>query len=250
MCVCRWFTLWLLAGTAWAADEVVLAVEDDWAPYAAVLAPGQEPEGFAVDIVRAAFNSQGITVRLLAVPFNRCMFMAATGRVDGCFNATITTGNLEVYHWHQTPMFREALAIFGLAEAPHDGVTLADLSGKRVAYTLGYTYPTELMQREDVTFHGVQSDELLIRMLVAGRVDYILLNEMPGYLRLLDMPDAQGRVHKVGTISMDGFWIAFSREDSERSQSLAERFERGLAELKDSGRYASMERDFRARFNL
>ena len=250
MYVCRWLLLLVLISPVWAVDEVVLAVEDDWAPYAAVLAPGQEPEGFAIDIVRAAFNSQGVAVRLLAVPFNRCMFMAATGRVDGCFNATITKGNLDVYYWHQTPMFHEALSIFGLADEPHNKVTKADLSGKRVAYTLGYTYPTELMERDDIAFHGVQSDELLIRMLMAGRVDYILLNEMPGYLRLLDMPEAQGRVHKVGTISMDGFWIAFSREDSQRSQWLAERFERGLAELKDSGRYASMEREFRARFNL
>ncbi len=79
--------------SARAAEVVQIAAEDDWAPYSSVAAAGGQPVGFAVDLVREAFATQGVEVRFVGVPFARCMYMAKLGQVAGCFNATIVDDN-------------------------------------------------------------------------------------------------------------------------------------------------------------
>ncbi|MBL8444956.1 MAG: hypothetical protein JNK52_12985, partial [Zoogloeaceae bacterium] len=54
---------------------------------------------------------------------------------------------------------------------------------------------------------------------------------------------------KVGTVSLDGFWIAFSKvhPDGER---YSQTFETGLQALRASGRYAELEAAFRKSLGL
>lgn len=251
----RWLIAALIASTGMLAargalsETVRIAAEDDWAPYSSIKADKSGPEGFAVDIVREAFKTQGVDVEFVAVPFARCLHYAETGVTAGCFNATIIEGNRDTFHWHPTPLFSEELAIFSHAQAGESAVTMADLEGRTVGYTLGYTYPTGLMENPKITRFATTSDDQLIQMVAAKRVDFVLLNEMPGYLRISRIPGAAGKVRKVGTISMDGFWIAFSKAhpDGER---LSATFEAGLQSLKNSGRYAELEAGFRSKLGL
>ena len=240
------FVAWaLLTGPVYTAETVRIAVEDDWAPYASMRADGSGPEGFAVDLVREVFASQSLQVEFLVVPFSRCLHYAETGITSGCFNATIIDGNRDTYHWHTTPMFEEELAIFGHASDPVERMSAADLEGKTLGYTLGYTYPTALMENPRITRFGVQSDDQLLQMLAAQRVQYILINEMPGLLRMSQLPEVNGRVKKVGTVSSDGFWVAFSKADG-NGERLAQVFEQGLQTLFQNGRYEELKQQFRA----
>ncbi len=238
----------LVAAPARAGETVTLAAEDDWPPYSSVRANG-EPEGFAVDVVREAFATQGITASFVAAPFARCMFLAQEGQVTGCFDATIVDDNRDVYHWHPTPMFREELAIFGRAGGSDHRLGLADLAGRSVGYTLGYTYPTEFQRDPRIRRVSAQSDRVLLEMLQAGRVDYILINTAPAWLRINTTPALKGRFEKAGVISDDGFWIAFTRARPE-GERMAEAFERGLAALKQSGRYEAMSAALRRRIGF
>lgn len=239
----------LLAATSALSETVRIAVEDDWAPYASMKADKSGPEGFAVDVVLEAFKTQGIDVEFIAVPFTRCLHYSETGVTAGCFNATIIEGNRDTFHWHPTPLFNEELAIFAHEEAAATQVTTADLEGKTMGYTLGYTYPTELMENPNITRFGATSDDQLIQMVAAKRVDYVLLNEMPGYLRINRIPAAAGKVKKVGTVSLDGFWIAFSKVHPE-GERYSQTFETGLQALRASGRYAELEETFRKSLGL
>lgn len=239
----------LLAATSAFSESVRIAVEDDWAPYASMKSDKSGPEGFAVDVVREAFKTQSIEVEFVAVPFSRCLHYSETGVTVGCFNATIIDGNRDTFHWHPTRLFDEELAIFAHEDSGDSQVTAADLEGRTLGYTLGYTYPTELMENPKITRFGATSDDQLIQMVAAKRVDFVLLNEMPGYLRINRIPGAAGKVKKVGTVSLDGFWIAFSKAhpDGER---LSQVFESGLQSLRDTGRYAELEADFRKSLGL
>lgn len=223
-----------------AAQTITVAAEDDWAPYSFV-APGQtQPQGLAVDIVREAFATQGIEVRFVGVPFTRCMFLARTGQVAGCFNVTQVADLRDAYIWHVTPMFHEELAIFGRKGSPRTDLGLADLEGKRVGFTLGYTYPTAFRQNPRVEKVAAKGDQQLLELLLAGRVDYILANTAPARLRLSTQPQMRAAIERVGVISQDGFWLAFTRADPQGEQ-LAARFEQGLAALRASGRLAAMQ---------
>ncbi|MCV2360534.1 transporter substrate-binding domain-containing protein [Paucibacter sp. TC2R-5] len=229
---------------------LVLAGEDDWSPYSAAEKPGADtdssPVGFSVDLVRAALASQGIQVKIINVPFARCMLYAKSGQVAGCFNATITDDNRADYVWHQPAMFEEELSIFARADADVPELRLADLRGKRVAYTNGYTYPSEFMHDSRILKSVAVSDAALIRMLLAKRVDYILLNRTPGGMRINNTPEFKGRAKRVGLLSMDGFWVAFSKQHPQ-GESLAQAFSAGLAQMRRDGSYQRLQDEFRKR---
>jgi polar amino acid transport system substrate-binding protein len=231
-------------------NTLVLAGEDDWSPYSSAEKPGADaetsPVGFSVDLVRAVFASQGIQVKIINVPFARCMLYAKSGQVAGCFNATITDDNRADYVWHQPSMFEEELSIFARADAQDPELRLADLRGKRVAYTNGYTYPSEFMHDSRIQKSVAVSDAALIRMLLAKRVDYILLNRTPGGMRINNTPEFKGKAKRVGLLSMDGFWVAFSKQHPQ-GETLAQAFSVGLAQMRRDGSYQRLQDEFRRR---
>ncbi|EQB2604233.1 substrate-binding periplasmic protein [Aeromonas salmonicida] len=239
----RWLAFGLLLGmsSVW-ANPVLVAAEDDWAPYCALNKESGQPQGLAPALVKAVFAIEGIALEFRTIPFARCMHEAKSDKVLACFNATITEENRYQYHWHETPMFEEDLAIFALAGGGHHDLKLTALEGKTVGITLGYTYPTDFMDHPRITRFQAKSDAQIIEMLVRGRVDYILMNEMPGYLKI-QQKALTGRVVKVGKISTDGFWLAFSRAHPQ-GEAMAKRFEEGLQKIKNNGTYETLVRDF------
>lgn len=245
---CRWIAVWcaLSAGTALpraetASQPITIGAEDDWPPYS-YRVPGQdEPQGLTPHLVRRAFATQGVSVRFRIMPFARCMLEAEKGAVMGCFNASRTAANEALYHWHPTPMFEEELAIFARRSAtpPARELGLADLRGRSVGITVGYTYATEFMTDPDIRRQQATSDGNLLHMLAAGRVDYIAVNTLPTWYRLHSDLALQGRVQRVGRISIDGFWLGFTRARPE-GERLAQVFEQGLQALRRSGEQQRM----------
>lgn len=230
------------------AETVTIGAEDDWPPYSSRKGDRSGVEGFSVDLVREAFKTQGVDVRFEALPFARCLNHAERGRVTACFNVTRIASNRDTYCWHSTPLFEESLLIFGPASAPRQNLRIKDLEGKVVGSTIGYTYSDEFTQNTKIKHFGAASDEHLIRMLVAGRVDYILLNGMPGFRRINSDPMLKGKVKAVGKVSDDKFWTAFSLQGD--GPRYCEVFEKGLQELHRSGRYRELATQFRKSLGL
>lgn len=241
--------LQLVPAAGLARETVVIAAEDDWPPYSSRDAGRTDPEGFSPDLVRAAFETQGVDVRFLTVPFARCLHYAEIGRAVGCFNTTIVPSNRDTYYWHPTPMFTEELGIFARSDQRDDTLSLKDLEGQTVSVTIGYTYPTEFMNNPKITKFPVNSDQQQLRMLASGRVRFAVVNTTPGHLRLNADPGLKGKIRQVGRISVDGFWIAFSRRHPD-GRRMADIFEAGLQALKASGRYDSMMRSLRKRVGI
>lgn len=244
----RWLAgaLLLVAAGAGAAESVVIAGEDDWAPYSYAAPATREPTGMAVEIVREAFAAVDVQAEIMVAPFARCMHLSKVGHVAGCFNATIVDDNRADYHWHQAPMFTEELAIFGRPGATTKPLGLDDLAGKRVGFTLGYTYPPEFRNDTRLVRISAKSDGVLLGLLLAGRVDYILANTGPLYLRMASDPTMRERVQKVGVISQDGFWLAFSKVHPQ-GQAMSRRFDAGLQKLRDNGRLEALIAGYRTR---
>ena len=229
-------------------ETIVVAAEDDWAPYS-FATPGGGVDGLAPALVAAVFERRNIRVKFAVVPFARCLLMAQTGAVVGCFDASITDENRAQFYWHPTPLFQEELAIFARQDSREADVKLEQLEGHTLGLTIGYTYPTSVMNNARIRKVNVPSDANLLNMLVAGRVDYILINTMPGYYRAARDRHFAGRVKRVGVVQLDGFWVCFSRTHPD-GKRLAELFETGLQEIKANGTYARITADFYRRLNL
>ncbi|MBY0413869.1 MAG: transporter substrate-binding domain-containing protein [Bdellovibrionales bacterium] len=235
--------LFLFQPTLGWAEKITLVVENDWPPYSSNPKNSDSPEGFSIELIRTAFATQNITVDFISVPFARCMYLAKTEKTVGCFNATATDDNRKQYFWHDPPLFYEDLSIFGRATADKSVMTLASLRGKQVGITNGYTYPTNFMHDVEIVKYTANSDASLIKMLLNNRVDYILLNRMPGYLRISQDPESRGKVVLRGKISTDAFWIAFSKAHA-NGERLAKTFSKGMREIKKNGTYKKMYETF------
>lgn len=234
-----WVLCWagLLYTSGVMAERVTIGAEDDWAPYSSAKADQSGPEGLTPLLVKAAFKTQGIDVDFDVMPFARCLFMAEKGRIVGCFNTTRTQANQGLYHWHPTPLFQEEIGIFGRSDkAPAKSLTQKDLEGKTVGVTVGYTYATDFMTNPRITRISASSDSNLLKMLDAGRVDYILLNTMPGYWRLQHEKPLTHKVTRVGAIGVDSFWVSFSKVHPDGAR-LTQVFEKGLQAIKANGQY-------------
>ncbi len=229
-------------------ETIVVAAEDDWAPYS-FAKPGGGIDGLAPALVAAVFETHNIRVKFAVMPFARCLLMAQSGAVVGCFDASITDENRAQFHWHPTPLFQEELAIFARQDSREVDVRLDQLEGRTLGLTIGYTYPTSVMSNARIRKVNVPSDANLLNMLVAGRVDYILLNTMPGYYRASQDRRLTGRVKRVGVVQLDGFWVCFSRTHPD-GKRLSELFETGLQEIKANGTYARITADFYRQLNL
>jgi polar amino acid transport system substrate-binding protein len=145
-------------------------------------------------------------------------------------------------------MFHEGLAIFALRGRFQPELNSKDLENHTVGITNGYTYPTDFMQNPKIERAVAQSDTNLMNMLIKGRVDFIVMNTLPGQLRILD-EKLGSQIERVGMISLDGFWLSFSKNhpDGER---LSKIFEEELNRLIVSGRVAELELNMKARLGF
>ena len=225
------------------AETITIGAEDDWPPYSYRVRGQHEPQGLTPRLVRQAFASQGVSVRFRVLPFARCMLEAQKGIVVACFNASRTAANEHAYHWHPTPMFEEELAIFARrspdTSTPMRQLGHEDLRGSNVGITVGYTYPTSVMNDPRIQLKPATSDGNLLHMLAAGRVDYILVNALPTWYRLQIDPALGRQVQRVGRVSVDGFWLVFTRAKPE-GERLAHVFEQGLLAMRRSGEHQRM----------
>ncbi|MDO9237235.1 MAG: transporter substrate-binding domain-containing protein [Aquabacterium sp.] len=225
---------------------ITIAAEDDWAPYSSMKADKSGPEGLSPDLVRAVFKHKGVDVKLMAVPFSRALQLAKDGKVVAAFNTSINEENKNEYYWHKTPLFEEGLSIFALSTSTQSNLTTKALEGSTVGTTVGYTYPSTFSANPKIKKSEAASDDLLLKMLAAKRVQYIIMNTMPGLIRIKNSPDLNGKIKVVGEISKDGFWLNFSKTHPD-GKRMADLFEVGLTELKANGQYDKMVSDFKKR---
>lgn len=232
-----------------ATTSITIAAEDDWPPYSFRKAGTDDIEGFTPDLVREAFKLKGVDVTYLVVPYSRCMSMVKTGKVLACFN---TNRNEEIrpdYHWHETPLFIEGVSYFTLSDFQGESLQAEALEGSTVGVTTGYAYSPKFMRNEKIKKFEANSDDHLLKMLIAKRIDFALINTLPGQLRINSDPAYAGKIKPVGVLSVHGFFVNFSKAHPD-GKAMAELLEAGLQELKASGRYDEMYAEFRERIGV
>lgn len=233
------------------SKSITIAAEDDWPPYSSAKADKSGPEGMTPDLVRAIFKTRGIEVKYLVVPFSRCLHLVKTGKVVACFNTSITEENKNEFLWHPTPLFFSGTSIFALSESgsPKQALKAQELEGQTVGVTAGYTYPAEFRTNPKIKFTEASSDELLLKMLMAKRVKYAVLSNLPGLVRIKNDPKLAGHIALVGELSKDGMWLNFSKSHPE-GKDMAAVFESALLDFKSSGAYDKFMTDFYQRLGL
>ncbi|MGL6040034.1 MAG: substrate-binding periplasmic protein, partial [Deefgea sp.] len=194
------------------AETIAINAEDDWAPFSSVTADKKGAEGFSVDLVRAAFATQGIEVRFLPVPFARCLFEVEHGQVVACFNASITEENKEKFIWPSLPLLSEGLSILALSDLNLQNLSPKDLEGRIVGITNGYTYPTSFMNNKKITKDISRTDAVQLKKLLSKRIEFSVINTTPAQLMINSNPAMRGKIKIVGSVEMSLLYLSFSKK--------------------------------------
>ncbi|MBO9667569.1 MAG: transporter substrate-binding domain-containing protein [Bdellovibrio sp.] len=226
------------------AETITLNGEDDWAPYSSATADYKDVQGLAPDIIRAAFKTQSVTVRIRPVPFARCMLEVDKGTALGCFDTIINQDTKDRYIFHKTPLFQAEMVVYGPISSQKTSITVKDLEGKVVGWTTGYTYPPSFRDNKKIIPDVVPTERAQLEKLAAGRIEYAVMWGLTGEHILQKHPHLSKKVKALGSISRDSLYINFSKSHPDGAK-YAGVFEKGLQAIMVNGTYKKLEDDFR-----
>ncbi|MBF0484801.1 MAG: transporter substrate-binding domain-containing protein [Candidatus Omnitrophica bacterium] len=224
--------LFMLAPLSY-GETVKIIAEDDWYPYSAKIE--NSAKGIGVDVVRAVFKAEGIDVEFETMNYDRGMAMVKDGQAIGCFDAPRTKEIEANYLWHDEAMFPAASMIYAPADYSGSVKSVADLPGKILGLTQGYGYGDAIDSNDKITKEYSKSDDVIIKKLIAKRVDFIVLFEkVADYL--LSKEGLQGQIKPVGPVESAQIYVAFSKSNPD-GQKYRDIFSKGFSKIKADGTY-------------
>lgn len=87
-------------------------------------------------------------------------------------------------------------------------VSLKDLSSKKVGLTLGYPYAKEVTEQKNIKFDFAPSDELNVKKLLGGRIDYFIVEEKSGLKAIEQHGNGQINYDKSTPLSEQDVYFA------------------------------------------
>lgn len=227
------FALWLSEAGIVRAETPRIGAEDDWYPYTAWR--NEHIEGMSADIVRAAFAAGGASVELAPYPYSRCMELARSGSLAGCFNTTPDSYIRAEFLLPQEVLFSDDILLWGRAGA----AAIDDLDairGKRVAVTIGYTYGEYFDSYPDIQRVPVRRDINGFLMLQRDRVDHVIAFRGTTEALLRDNPELAGQFKALARVHRPQLYLTFSRHHPQAA-TLLRGFDAGMRQIRQDGTY-------------
>ena len=215
------------------ADTPRIGAEDDWHPYTAWR--NGRIEGMSADIVRAAFAASESPIELTPHPYSRCMELARSGSLAGCFNTTPDSTIRAGFLLPQEMLLSDDILLWGHPDA--DAVDdLNAIRGKRVAVTIGYTYGEYFDGYADIQRIAVRRDINGFLMLQHDRVDYVIAFRGTTEALLRDNPGLAGEFKALARVHRPRLYLSFSRHHPQAA-ALMRDFDEGMRQIRQDGTY-------------
>ncbi len=215
------------------AEMPRIGAEDDWYPYTAWR--NERIEGMSADIVRAAFAASDTSIELASYPYSRCMELARSGNLAGCFNTTPDANIRAQFLLPQEALFSDDILLWGRNTA----VAVDDLSairGKRVAVTIGYTYGDYFDSYRHIRRIAVRRDINGFLMLQRDRVDYVIAFRGTTEALLRENPELAGQFKALTRVHRASLYLSFSRHHPQ-AEALLHSFDAGMRQIRQDGTY-------------
>lgn len=210
--------------------EVTLAAENSWPPFSKA-----DGTGLSNQIIREAYKSQGIDVKYVVAPYARQLVATQNGTYVGVFNVTKEPSTLIKFRFCKERLFKATTAYYINEDKPLNAKAFTDLNaGERVGLIIGYEYGPYILSNLRVEKHAVSNQTALIRMLLAGRLDTVIMFDAIAQYTLPKIPNS----HKIKR-AFDGehsdIYVAFSKQHKD-ALYFCEKLDKGLQTLKANGR--------------
>ncbi|EGB15522.1 extracellular solute-binding protein family 3 [Pseudodesulfovibrio mercurii] len=229
--------LLLLAACPARAQERVVVVADSWMPYNGT--PGSAREGYAVEILRAVFETRGFTVDYRELPWKRAVRDVRSGQADILIG--VTPDELPDFIYPKTSLGRSELCFFTM-DSGWRFTGPQSLTGVVTGYVQGHNYPGWFMEaigRSPERFHALHGQDAFARMLAMlaeGRVQVI-----PGNRAVVDyyvqQAGLEGQVFVAGCSETGAHELFFglSPANMPKSRLLADILDQGVYTLRNTG---------------
>ena len=204
---------------------------DVWPPFT-----GDEGEPrVAIELVTEALKRAGIKSGVRMVRIGQLTPGLENGRFDGT-PAIWRSREREKRLLYSKPYLENRLVLVGRKSADVSAKRLAVLSGKRVAIVKAFAYGREVSNAKGVTFVRGDSDQGNLRRLLAGEVDYMLVDDLLAH-RLVTAYQAQTkRLLKVGRHSLITRTLHFAvRRDLEGAARIVDAFNAQIGKMMADG---------------
>lgn len=223
-----------------AASESISISVGEYPPYISESLPYY---GIAAQIVSEAFAKEGIEVHYVFVPWNRALRMTENNDTDASLLWVITEEREKIYLFSDIVITGKAV-FFYQKNFAFDWTDYYDLEGLRFGGLSSASYPWLDECRSlgiNLSIDLVQSDKQNFGKLLLGRIDLFSLDLLVGSYLLLHEFTSEERnnttYHKKVIEEWD-YRLLFSRHiNTNRNIELISKFNSGIAELIDSGRY-------------
>jgi ABC-type amino acid transport substrate-binding protein len=161
------------AATAAAGARQQVLVEDAASPWS-----NRNGEGYANDLVRAAFAAAGVDVELVVVPYARCKALVMQGGAASCLSMSPAPELGSLVRFADKPLFSVTPRFYYNLDRPPAAKSVDALApGIRVGTVHGYEYPpfVAALAARGIVLETARSDVANLRKLAAGRIDFALL---------------------------------------------------------------------------
>lgn len=159
-----------------ADSKVITAASDPWPPF---VDPDHPKKGISIEIVTAAFATQGYTMEHKITPWARAENDVKTGKTDVLPN-TWFTEKRKAYLAYSKPYASNQVKFVKRKGDAFEFNGLESLAGKKVGIMLGYGYRDDFMNSKDFKREAVSDFVINIKKLVGGRIDLTLEDEIVG----------------------------------------------------------------------
>lgn len=206
-------------------EKTIYAVTENWEDYS-----NADGSGLYWDILHAIYEPEGFQLRTETFPYIRAAEMVNGGQADMLVGAYY--GEQENLLYPEPAHAFDADRVIVLYPEEGDWSGIDTLSGKTVAWVRGYEYDQYL----DVALkpHEVSTREQAIKMLKAGRIDYVL--DAAAEIDALDAAMLAG-LARAPAMKL-GLYPAFQK--SERGRELMAIYDQRFTDLKESGQLQAL----------
>lgn len=248
------FCLLLTAVEVTVGAEIVRITTGEWPPY---MSENLKHGGLSNHVISEAFKLEGYSVEFAFFPWKRAFEAAKSGDKYHATSYWYRSPEREKLFIYSEPLQIDKNVFFYRKDNPLEHwETLDDLKGKRIGAVAGFTYTKEFWDAQKsgkLQIETASSEELNIRKLWKGRIDIFPTGPLVGQMIIRELfgPEALERAafHPKPLLAVTGHLLISKK--TEHANELVEAFNRGLAKLKENGRYAQFREDLIAgKYNL
>ncbi len=248
------FLALVTASSVYAHEKTVTLGTTVWPPY--VMGDKSSAHGFAYDLVKKAFETQGYKVKIEVMEWEKARELAIKGKIDGLFPEYESSDNLQ-YFAYSDPFLAGPLVLYtktetesAIPQTNNQVDFFKQMQNYRFGVVEGYTNVPAFDNNHNLTKKIVTSDQANLEQLYRGDVDFILIDKLNAqYLLLHKLPKEYHTALKpIGPVlAKVHLYIVFSKK-APHVDELNKAFDTGLKQLQESRVVNSMMQQYIGEF--